>query len=326
MVLFTFFVITIYLNIIVDGNILNVDRWSAMEAGIKALLNGEYPYSAIDHLGGRTSNLPTLIFIGIPFYLMGDIGYLQSFTFVVFSYVIYDVFHNYKDRLFCLLLLILSPSYLWEIYVKSDLMSNFIIVLLFLIMVQKKISKKDRLNILFISFLSTALTLTRLIAIIPISLLLFKKFYNFSWSDKAKFIFTCLTTSIVFLYICLKDVNSFEHFKQYNPFDLQNRHLPTVISFITILVPFIYSFKIINLKTLIKLSVYFLLFPISIALIMNLYRNGISASIFNSYFDISYLNIVMPFLLIFLTFDNKILLPILFKRNIGESLNPKINE
>ena len=76
-----FFSFTLLINSYVDGNTLNIDRWSAMEVGIEALLNNEYPYSAIDHLGGRTSNLPTLLFLGIPFYLIGDVGYLQSFTF-----------------------------------------------------------------------------------------------------------------------------------------------------------------------------------------------------------------------------------------------------
>ena len=68
LIVFIFFAFTIYLNIMIDGKTLNVDRWSAMEVGIEALLNGNYPYSATDHLGGRTSNLPTLIFVGIPFY------------------------------------------------------------------------------------------------------------------------------------------------------------------------------------------------------------------------------------------------------------------
>jgi hypothetical protein len=67
-----FFIFTIYININVDGQLLHVDRWSAMHAGIEALLNGKYPYTAIDHLGGRTSNLPALLFLGIPFYLLGE--------------------------------------------------------------------------------------------------------------------------------------------------------------------------------------------------------------------------------------------------------------
>ena len=150
-----FFVFTIYLNLKVDGTTLNVDRWSAMDVAVNALLNREYPYSAVDHMQGRTSNLPSLIFIGIPFFLMGDVGYLQSVTFILFLYVIYDIFKSYRDRLFCILLLVLSPSYIWEIYVKSDLMSNFILVLLFLIIIQKKISKGGKLNTILISFLSS---------------------------------------------------------------------------------------------------------------------------------------------------------------------------
>ena len=169
----TLFVFTIYLNININGNNLNVDRWSAMEVGIKALLNGQYPYSAIDHLRGRTSNLPSLIFIGIPFYLMGNIGYLQSFAFLIFSLIMYIAFNNYRDRLFCMLLLTLSPSYLWEVYVKSDLMSNFIFILFFLIVVQNKIIKDKKINPIILPFISTALVLTRLTVIIPISLLLF---------------------------------------------------------------------------------------------------------------------------------------------------------
>ncbi|WP_309609813.1 hypothetical protein [Flavobacterium sp.] len=38
----------------IDGNKLNVDRWSAMDVGIEALLHGNYPYTATDHLNGRT--------------------------------------------------------------------------------------------------------------------------------------------------------------------------------------------------------------------------------------------------------------------------------
>ncbi|MDP5043442.1 MAG: hypothetical protein NWQ06_00515, partial [Leeuwenhoekiella sp.] len=64
-----FFGITIYINLKVNGYALHIDRWSAMTEGIAALLNGNYPYSALDHLGGRTSNLPTLFLIGLPFYL-----------------------------------------------------------------------------------------------------------------------------------------------------------------------------------------------------------------------------------------------------------------
>ncbi|HLW06952.1 MAG TPA: hypothetical protein VKY45_05255 [Marinilabiliaceae bacterium] len=305
----SFFAFTVYLNIAIDGDALNVDRWSAMQVAIKALLNGEYPYSAIDHLGGRTSNLPSLIFIGIPFYLVNNIGFLQSFAFLLFVFVVYITFSNYRDRLFCLLLLILSPAYLWEIYVKSDLMSNFIFILLFLVIVQNKISKKSKMNTAVLSFVTSALILTRLPSIIPISLLLFKKFYNYSLKNKTIFIITAFLTSAIFLFICFHNVHSFEHFKRHNPFELQNRQLPLFISFITILIPIIYSFRINNLKTLIKSSTFFLLLPVSISLTLSIIKNGFYNSVSLSYFDISYLNITLPFLLIYISFEYTKLFP-----------------
>ncbi|MCX6300971.1 MAG: hypothetical protein NTW82_02195 [Bacteroidia bacterium] len=285
-----------------------------MEAGINALLKGEYPYSAIDHLGGRTSNLPTLFFIGIPFYLMGSAGYLQSFSFLAFFLIILISFKEYRDRLFGLLLLVLSPSYIWEIYVKSDLISNFILVLLFLIIIQNRINKNKELNTIITSFGATALILTRLTAIIPIALLLFKQFYNLSLKEKTKFLVIALLTSIVFFYICFQRVGNLEHFMRYNPFELQNRYLPALISFITILMSIMYSFKVNDLTSLMKLNVLLLLLPILISFLINVNENGIFSSIFNSSFDISYFNIIMPFLLMVIILDYKILLPAINKR------------
>ncbi len=316
---FMFFAFTIYLNVAVDGQTLNVDRWSAMEAGINALLQGEYPYSAIDHLGGRTSDLPTLFFIGIPFYLMGSVGYLQSFSFLAFFLIMLISFKEYKDRLFGLLLLVLSPSYIWEIYVKSDLISNFILVLVFLIIIQNRINKNKKLNIIITSFGAIAFILTRLTAIIPIALLLFKQFYNLSLKEKTRFLVIALLTSIVFFYICFQSVGNLEHFMRYNPFELQNRHLPVLISFITIIMSIMYSFKVNDLTSLMKLSTLLLLLPILISFLINVNENGIFSSIFNSSFDISYFNIIMPFLLMVIILDYKILLPTINKRIIEAS-------
>lgn len=302
-----FFVFTIYLNIKIDGNTLMVDRWSAMEVGIEALLNGAYPYSATDHLNGRTSNLPTLLFIGIPFYLLGNIGFLQSFAFLLFLYAIFKVFDNYKDRLFCITLLILSPSYLWEIYVKSDLMSNFIIILLAVILIEKKISQKIKINPISTSFLFTALIMTRVTAIIPISLLFFKHFYKYSLQKKIIFTLISFATIIVFMYLCFNKVSSLEHFYKHNPFELQNRQLPSIISFILILIPTLYSFRVKNLKAILFWIFIFLLLPVLIGFLISIFKHGFSLSLFGSYFDISYFNMVLPFLLLSLVFEYKTL-------------------
>lgn len=293
-VTFLFFLLTIYINYYVDGKTLNVDRWSAMQVAIEALLQGRYPYAAIDHLGGRTSNLPSLIFIGTPFYLIGNIGLIQSFGFILFVYIIIKVFKSSNDRLLCLLLLVSSPAYLWEIYAKSDLMTNFVLVLLFLIIFEKKKISQGNVKTGVFSFFSAALLLTRLTVIIPMSLLVVKRFYILSFKRKILFTSIFILTVLVFLTICFFNVESIANFKLYNPFSLQNRQLPFLLSTLTILVPVVYSFKVIHFNDLIKYAVYTLLLPICLSLILNILKNGIN----EHNFDISYFNIILPFLLV----------------------------
>ena len=52
-----------------------------------------------------------------------------------------------------------------------------------------------------------------------------------------------------------------------------------------------------------------LLLPISIAFFTSIYYSGFTATLLESSFDISYFNMVLPFLLLSLTFDYKTLLP-----------------
>lgn len=300
------FAFSIYLNSTVDGHTLNVDRWSAMEVGVKALLNGEYPYSAIDHLGGRTSNLPTLIFLGIPFYFLGGVGYLQSFCFLVFVYIAHTCFSNYKDRLFCLSLLSFSPAYLWELYAKSDLMSNFILLLLFLVVIQRCFSN-ERSNGFWklgaLSFLSTALVLTRLVAVIPLSLALAKRVFNYSIRQKTIFALVSLVTAASFAFLCFHKVESMDHLKAHNPFSLQNRQLPLLVSLFMVLAPVVYAFYIKGFASLIRSITVFMTLPTMAAFLINVFENGLYLSVIHSAFDISYFNIAMPFLLIALTTD-----------------------
>lgn len=299
-----FFLFTILLNIYVDGNSLNVDRWSAMDVGVKALLNSEYPYSAIDHLNGRTSNLPSLLFIGIPFFVLGDVGYLQSFSFLIFCTAILFFFRSYKDRLFCLLLMILSSSYLWEIYAKSDLMSNFIWILFFVILyINRVLCNKKEMRVWIVAFFASSLFLTRIISFIPLSLLLFKHFISYSLREKTIFLTVSIVTILLFTYICFHNANSLEEIMTYNPIELQNRQLPTIVSLIFIVIPLFFSLYIRKQSTLILACASFLFLPVIVSFFKKVHSVGLYDAVFLSAFDISYFNMCMPFLLFFIAFS-----------------------
>lgn len=296
---FLFFTVSAYLNYKVDGYSLNVDRWSAMEVGIKAILSGEYPYNIPDHMGRESSNLPMLIILGMPFYLIfGSVGYLQCFIFLFFSYLIVKIFKNYKQRLAVLIILFLSPSYLWEVYVKSDMFSNFVVVLGFIFLMWNYFIKENKLKLGWASVLTGLVFLTRLSAVIPIILLLFKKFYQFSIKEKIIFalIFT-LTVSGV-LYLFFHNANSFDLVVAHNPLTIQGAKQPLILSLSYIILAFILSFKIKSLSDIIYWAGVLLFVCVFAPFIMFLIQYGYDDIVTNSSFDLSFFNMSMPFILI----------------------------
>lgn len=295
---FLFFTVSVYLNYKVDGYSLNVDRWSAMEVGIKAMLSGEYPYNIPDHMGRESSNLPMLIILGIPFYLIfGSVGYLQSFIFLFFSYLIVKVFKNYKERLALLIILFLSPSYLWEVYVKSDMFSNFVVVLGFIFLMWNNFIKENKLKLGWASVLTGLVFLTRLSAVIPIILLLFKKFYQFSIKEKINFalIFT-LTLSGV-LYLFFHNASSFDLIFEHNPLTIQGAKQPLILSLSYIILALILSFKIKSFSDVIYWAGVLLFICVFAPFVMFLVQYGYDDVVINSSFDLSFFNMSMPFVL-----------------------------
>lgn len=305
---FFFFSITIVINVLIDGNSLNVDRWSAMEVSIAGIFDGKYPYMQSDHMNGRSSNLPGLLFMGIPFYLLGNIGFLQSFTFLLFAYTLNRTMNHYKSKILGLLFLITSLFYLWEVYVKSDLMSNFIIILCFIVLWYKKYGDKEFKHPFLLGILSSFVLFTRLISIIPISIFLFKEFSKSSIRKKTVFLTSSILTVSILSIIALKDCPSWDVFYTYNPISLQNRNLPFAISLIMIVIPFFYSKKWKALPEIIRSCMIFIFIPIFLSFSISHYKYKFDYIIYNSVFDISYFNIFTPFLIYYITLRYDMLL------------------
>jgi len=309
----SFFIFSIFLNYKVDGNSLNVDRWSAMEVGIKAIFNGQYPYNIPDHMGWESSNLPMLIVLGMPFYLLfGSVGYLQSFIFLFFCYLIFKIFDNYKQRLAVLTLLFLSPSYLWEVYVKSDLFSNFVIICGFSYLIWKKFLSESKMKPEFVSFFTALLILTRLSAIIPLTILLFKKFYDLSVKEKLRFIIVFVLSVSIILYIFFHNVPNIDVLMRHNPLMIQSAKQPLLLSFSYIVLALILSFKVKSLFEIMYWSGILLFICVLVPFIMYFVEFGYTEMIVNSSFDISFFNMGMPFILISVVLG-------IFKNNYKES-------
>ena len=288
-----FFVIIHHVN----GNALNVDRWSAMDVAIKALLNGEYPYTAVDHLGGRTSNFPGLLLIGLPFYLLGSVAYLQIFSFGLLACLIYKFFMSNYDRFFLLSMFLLSPAYFWEVVAKSDLMSN-IILLLFFILFWKKLYGSDIFrNPYLLGLLVGLLFLTRGIVVLPLIIFMVKPFFADFKETNIFFIVSFLIIISILIFPIVLTMPPWDVVRENNPLSLQTSYLPSYVYIILIVLSFIFSFKIKTLKHLLLSSFFVILLSSLFSFFFFLKHFSFHQLVLNSKFDISYFSMSLPFLI-----------------------------
>lgn len=291
----------LFLTKYVDRQALNVDRWSAMEVAIRAIFTGEYPYTAIDHLGGRTSNFPGLLVLGIPFYLVGDVGYFQAFSFLLLAYTLYTVFER-PQAFYILLLLGISIPFWYEIAVISDFMSNMILVLCFIMLwnhyFKQEIYKKE----IGLAISISILILTRGFAYVPIALYLFAPFWRLKIKKKLTFSITVLTSAIILLLFAFYTVPNLETLKEYNPLTLQTSYTSIYNLVFIFLAPLILSFY--SKKFNYDFFFYTLLITGTLSIILFIqfwHRVGFDALLHQSVFDLAYLAYIIPLLWILLS-------------------------
>ncbi len=280
---------------------LVVDRWEALQTGCKALLSGQYPYDIILSRGNESSNLPVLILFGIPFYvLFGNVAYLQNFCFLLFVFIVLKFFKDYKQRLFAVLLLVFSPSYLYELYTKGDLFSNFTILLGFIILIWKYFNQNPKLSSGVVAALSAMLLLTRLPVVFPLVVLLLKNFIFSPWKSKILFSSIFVLTLAAILFVFFLPASSWEIIVGNNPFRLQNKQ-PLWISLTVLGVAGFCSFKIETLSDVIFWSGTLLFLTLVLAMMVRIFDFGFSNTLYGSYFDISHFTIVIPFVILSLS-------------------------
>ncbi len=283
---------------------LVVDRWEALQTGCKAILSGQYPYDIVLSRGNESSNLPVLILFGIPFYLLfGNVVYLQNFCFLLFVFILLKFFKNYKQRLLALLLLVFSPSYLYELYTKGDLFSNFTIVLGFILLIWKYLNQDPKRYSGFIAAISAMLLLTRLPVVFPLIVLLLKNFIVSPLRTKIVFASIFIFTLASILFIFFLPASSWEIIVGNNPFRLQNKQ-PLWISLLVLLIAGFCSFKVKTLADVIFWSGALLFLTLALAILVRIFQFGFSNTLYGSYFDISHFTIVIPFVILSLSLNN----------------------
>ncbi|MCE3075736.1 hypothetical protein [Chryseobacterium gwangjuense] len=279
-------------HLIKDPYQLKIDRWQTIEYSLDYWLNGKYIYDTKNFMGNIPSYLPGQLLFLVIFRFLGNVGYIQVASLLLFSFAIVKEFKNNNIRLWGILLLGTSLSFIYEAVCKSDFISSFIITSVFIIFWHKKFEKNYFEMPVLLGIILGVICLTRSVVIIPLVLFLFKPFFSASLGSKIKFSLAFLIIAGTLLMSVLLPAKDFDYILKHNPLQMQGQSNTIVVLFFLILTAF-FSLFVKNIKQIFYLSTIIIFCLMSAHLI----EQAIRGSSYN-FFNITYLAAALPFCIV----------------------------
>lgn len=278
----------------VDPETIQVARYVALNEWIGNTLHGVYPYGTEI----LPSGFPGLFIMAFPFYLLGDAGYLQIFSFILFGWLVYRKHQDNGNKYIILFLLITSPVFLFEIIVRSELFSNIVITLAVVELYLNKPGKKGYGRIIAEGACAGMILSSRgiiLLILLPYFIYMFKKDIKsglyFAGAGSLAFMLTLLP---FYLWEPAK-------FIEFGPFAMQWRYIPLWIFIVILGAQAVWSVKAESLRDLHIICTFALFTVVLIAFLLEIRNEGFYDVIYQSGFDISYFTFPLPFLLLLIT-------------------------
>lgn len=289
--------IIVFLLVKIDPMSVRVDRWSAVSYFIDSMLKGIYPYGTHTHVStlNYPSPFPVWYLINSPFYLLGDVGIGLIFFILLTFFSLLKLFRSHRTSFFLLLFFLISPAYWWEVCVRSDSLSNALLVFNCILFLQYKRIKIDN-NTLLMIFMCAGIACTRFSAILPLAIFLFGQYIKLKWNKKIIFPLAILLVSFLFFApFIFWDTENWIFFSR-NPF-MSQTSVGNPIVLISMLLLGIYlslrwkSFIDFNYYT----CIFVFIFILSSQLFL-LYQDNFNTSLFaDSKVDISYFTLALPY-------------------------------
>lgn len=272
-----------------------VDRWSALANPIQYLLHGQFPYMAKTHLGGNASPFPVWLLFHIPFYLLNNVGLSEIFTALLFVYSVKRLY-GHQAAIKTIVLLGMGINLWYEVAVRSDLISNFLLLAAFIHFLQAyHISLRNHPWIL--AACAGAWLSTRLSVAFPLFILLLPGYLRIN--RKRQLLIPCLVIGVLALtFLPLAIWNSAELFgAANNPFSLQFRQGSPLATVVLVLMAILLAltWKGSYNRLMLYAGIILLLVPI-VSYGQNMYIYNNWTDIFQSAYDITYIDAAIPFL------------------------------
>ena len=118
---------TLFAQVFIDQETLNVDRWSVISSFIDTIHQGSYPYYAKSHLGNPPGPMPIYFLLAYPFYLLNLLCLLSAAGYIAGVCLIRNHIHSRHATPY-LFLISSSPFMYWEIITRSNIMTYAVLV------------------------------------------------------------------------------------------------------------------------------------------------------------------------------------------------------
>ncbi|MDP3683560.1 MAG: hypothetical protein Q8S01_06465, partial [Ignavibacteria bacterium] len=267
-------------------------RFPAVVEWLSNFQNEIYPYGT----KANPSGFPFLFFLASPFYFLGDAGYLEVFGLLLFLMLLLKSSKTKKEFRVKMILLFVIPSTLYEIAVRSELLTNTAVVISFFYLAKEKLNEhKINLSFIVLALLFGFFLSTRLIVFVWIAMFLLFFFRN---NLKNGVIFFAIALSVFLLSLLPFYFWNAETFINKGPFAVQTIYLPGWIYFVFPLIVIYIGWMIADFQELLFASGVLTFLFVSISMMVTIGDVGLSEAIFNSRFDISYYVLSVPFFIL----------------------------
>jgi hypothetical protein len=243
----------------------------------------------------------------MPFYLLGDVGFFQVFTFLIFAGLVYFRHgEQTTNRLRCILLLVFAPVFLYEVVVRSELFSNMIMVMLYLAILEMVGRKMSLIALISLGLAGGLLLSTRGIVLL-VYILVLGYFLKRKVVTHGLFFLSVFAGFLVSLAPFL--IWDWSQFIELGPFSRQLSLLPIWLLALSIGSCIYCALRIGSLRKIYSAVSFFLFAVVLVAFIIKGLDYGWHQAVLGDGFDISYFAFAVPFLLISLNFRQRETLP-----------------
>ena len=282
-----------------DPQKIRVGRYPALQDWISRLFDSEFPYNS--HT--RPSGFPFLFVMAMPFYLLGDVGFFQVFTFLIFAGLVYFRHgEQTTNRLRCILLLVFAPVFLYEVVVRSELFSNMIMVILYLAILEMVGRKMSLIALISLGLAGGLLLSTRGIVLL-VYILVLGYFLKRKVVPHGLFFLSVFAGFLVSLAPFL--IWDWSQFIELGPFFRQLSLLPISLLALSIASCIYCALRIGSLRKIYSAVSFILFAVVLVAFIIKVLDYGWHQAVLGDGFDISYFAFAVPFLLISLNFRQR---------------------